>query len=94
MDALIIALIQEVKKQNLSYLNMGMAAMSGIEDPKGFSEWAIKFAYEKLPQFKHYQGLYEFKDKFSPKWSPKYMIYENHYDLASLPLVINKITKR
>ncbi|TDQ80190.1 phosphatidylglycerol lysyltransferase domain-containing protein [Sphingobacterium yanglingense] len=94
MDALIVALIGEVKKQNLRYLNMGMAAMSGIENPKGFPEWAIKFAYEKLPQFKHYQGLYEFKDKFSPVWTAKYMIYENHYDLASLPMVISKITKR
>lgn len=94
MDALIIALIEEGKKQHKTQLNMGMAAMSGIQKPVGFPEWAIKFAYQKLPQFKHYQGLYEFKDKFAPTWSPKYMIYENHYDLASLPVVIIKITKQ
>lgn len=93
MDALIIALIAELKADNKHYLNMGMAAMSGIDKPQGFPEWAMKFAYERLRQFRHYQGLYDFKDKFGPQWETKYLIYENHYDLASLPLILSKIMK-
>lgn len=93
MDALIVALIEELKMKNIHYLNMGMAAMSGIERPNDLPEWTIKFAYEKLKQFKHYQGLYEFKDKFSPKWTAKYMLYDSYYDLTSLPIVLARITK-
>ncbi len=93
MDALIVALISELQKQDKQYLNMGIAAMSGIDKPQGLPEWAIKFAYERLRQFRHYQGLYDFKDKFGPQWETKYLIYENHYDLASLPIILMKIMK-
>ncbi|MEJ5054104.1 phosphatidylglycerol lysyltransferase domain-containing protein [Sphingobacterium sp. MYb382] len=93
MDALIIALMDELRNQDKTSLNMGLAAMAGIDRPSGFPEWTMKFAYERLRQFRHYQGLFEFKDKFNPDWQTKYLIYENHYDLASLPLVLSKIMK-
>ena len=93
MDALIIALIDVLKLEGKTSLNMGLAAMAGIDRPNGFPEWTMKFAYERLRQFRHYHGLYEFKDKFNPEWQTRYLIYENHYDLASLPLVLSKIMK-
>ncbi|WP_437918784.1 phosphatidylglycerol lysyltransferase domain-containing protein [Sphingobacterium sp. LRF_L2] len=93
MDALIVAIIAELQLSEKQYLNMGMAAMSGIDKPQGLPEWVMKFAYERLRQFRHYQGLYDFKDKFGPQWETKYLIYENHYDLASLPLILSKIMK-
>ncbi|MDB5013044.1 MAG: hypothetical protein JWQ25_1246, partial [Daejeonella sp.] len=67
--------------------------LSGIEVGKDLPEKTIKFAYEKLQQFKHYQGLRDFKDKFNPSWQNKYLIYENHYDLISLPTALNKAMK-
>jgi phosphatidylglycerol lysyltransferase len=93
MDALIIALIAQLKEQGLSALNMGVAPMSGIDQPKDFPEWTVKFAYEKLQQFRHYHGLRDFKDKFNPTWVNKYLVYENHYDLISLPMALGKVMK-
>lgn len=93
MDALIIALISQLKEQGLSALNMGVAPMSGIDQPKDFPEWTVKFAYEKLQQFRHYHGLRDFKDKFNPTWVNKYLVYENHYDLISLPMALGKVMK-
>lgn len=93
MDALIIALISHLKEQGLSALNMGVAPMSGIDQPKDFPEWTVKFAYEKLQQFRHYHGLRDFKDKFNPTWVNKYLVYENHYDLISLPMALGKVMK-
>lgn len=93
MDALIVQLIQQLKEAGKTHLNMGMASMSGIDKPKDLPEWTVKFAYEKLRQFRQHQGLYEFKDKFNPAWHKKYLVYQNHYDLITIPLVISKIMK-
>lgn len=92
-DALIIALINYCRSQNIKYLNLGLAPLSGIEEARDLPEKTLKFAYEKLQQFRHYRGLRDFKEKFSPLWSNKYLIYENHYDLISLPKALNKVMK-
>jgi phosphatidylglycerol lysyltransferase len=92
-DALLIALIGYCRSKNIKYLNLGLAPLSGIEEGRDFPEKTLKFAYEKLQQFGHYRGLRDFKEKFTPMWSNKYLIYENHYDLISLPKALNKVMK-
>ncbi|WP_428329509.1 phosphatidylglycerol lysyltransferase domain-containing protein [Mucilaginibacter sp.] len=92
-DALIVALINYCKLNNYKYLNLGLAPLSGIDQAKDLPEKTLKFAYEKLQQFRHYRGLRDFKEKFLPAWQNKYLIYENHYDLISLPNVLNKVMK-
>jgi len=92
-DALIISLIEYCKVNNYKYLNLGLAPLSGIEQAKDLPEKTLKFAYEKLQQFRHYRGLRDFKEKFLPDWQNKYLIYENHYDLISLPNVLSKVMK-
>ncbi len=92
-DALIIALIGYCKANQYKYLNLGLAPLSGIDQAKDLPEKTLKFAYEKLQQFRHYRGLRDFKEKFLPVWQNKYLIYENHYDLISLPNALNKVMK-
>lgn len=92
-DALIIALIDYCGSKNIKFLNLGLAPLSGIEEARDLPEKTLKFAYEKLQQFRHYRGLRDFKEKFSPLWSNKYLIYENHFDLINLPRALNKVMK-
>ncbi len=93
MDVLIIELINYCKQHGYEYLNLGLAPMSGIDKARDLPERTIKFAYEKIQQFRHYKGLRDFKEKFDPEWQNKYLIYENHYDLLQLPGAISKIMK-
>lgn len=92
-DALIVALIEYCKSQNYRYLNLGLAPLSGIDQGKDLPEKTLKFVYEKLQQFRHYRGLRDFKEKFGPVWHNKYLIYQHHYDLISLPKALNKVMK-
>ena len=92
-DALIIALIDYCKLNNYKSLNLGLAPLSGIDQAKDLPEKTLKFAYERLQQFRHYRGLRDFKEKFLPAWQNKFLIYESHYDLISLPNVLNKVMK-
>lgn len=93
MDCLIVALIEHAKKHGFQTLNMGLAPFSGIGKPEDIPQRTIKFAYEKLQQFKHYKGLRDFKDKFEPQWQTKYLIYNNDYDLLHIPLALNKVMR-
>ena len=67
--------------------------MSGIDDPHTFPEKTMKFAYEKIRSFSHFKGSRNFKDKFSPAWYNKYLIYSQDYDLGQVPAALSKVIK-
>jgi phosphatidylglycerol lysyltransferase len=93
MDALIIALIQHAKEQELQFLNLGLVPMSGIQQPQNTAEQVVKFAYEKIKAFRHYHGLREFKEKYATEWSNKYLVYDHDFDLIQLPVALSKVMK-
>ncbi|WP_243348560.1 phosphatidylglycerol lysyltransferase domain-containing protein [Parabacteroides sp. FAFU027] len=93
MDFILIELFKYVKSQQLRYVNLGFAPLSGIESPQNITEESMKFAYEKVRTFSHYKGLRDYKEKFSPVWYNKYLIYDHDYDLLQVPAVLSKVIK-
>lgn len=91
MDALIISLIQYGKEKNYQWLNLGLVPLSGITEPYSTAERVVKFAYEKIKRFQHYQGLRDFKEKYATQWLNKYLVYENDFDLVQLPSALSKV---
>ncbi|MBZ5858454.1 phosphatidylglycerol lysyltransferase domain-containing protein [Flavihumibacter profundi] len=91
MDALLLKLAEYGKEKGLSYLNLGLVPMSGITQPENTAERVVKYAYEKIKRFRHYQGLREFKEKYATEWVNKYLVYENDFDLVQLPAALNKV---
>lgn len=93
MDHLTIEMFNYFKSQGIRYANLGFAPMSGVSDPRNFPERSMKFAYEKIRSFAHYKGMREYKDKFNPVWSDKFLIYSNDYDLLQIPAALKKVIK-
>jgi len=93
IDFLLIELFNYLRSQNYSYINLGFAPISGLNDPHTFPERSMKFAYEKIKTFSHYKGLREYKEKFEPAWYNKYLIYQDDYDLFRAPGVLSKVIK-
>jgi phosphatidylglycerol lysyltransferase len=93
MDALIIELINYAKEKGYTYLNLGLAPMSGLEEADTTIEKLMKYAYEKIRRFQHYRGLRSFKEKYASQWLNKYLVYENDFDLIQLPAALNKAMK-
>jgi phosphatidylglycerol lysyltransferase len=90
MDALIIELINWGKRQEKKSLNLGLAPMSGLEHSTQTLERLMRYAYEKIRRFRHYQGLRSFKEKYASQWLNKYLVYENDFDLLRLPAALKK----
>jgi len=93
IDFIMVALFTYAKAEGFSSLNLGFAPLSGLITPHNFPERSIKFAYEKIRSFSHYKGLRAAKEKFSPVWYNKYLIYDHDYDLLQIPNVLSKVIK-
>ncbi len=93
IDFLLIELFNYLKSQGITFVNIGFAPLSGMDDPHTFPERSMKFAYEKIKSFSHYKGLREYKEKFEPVWYNKYLIYEHDYDLLQVPNVLANVIK-
>jgi len=92
-DYLMVELIFYAKAHGFKAVNMGFAPLSGIDKVKDIPEFSIRFAYEKISSFSHYRGLREFKEKFLPEWSNRYLVFDSNYDLFSLPVVLAGVFK-
>lgn len=93
IDFILVELFKYLKDTGCTSVNIGFAPLSGLDDPKNLTERSMKFAYEKIRSFSHYKGLRDAKDKFSPVWHNKYLVYDQDYDLIQVPAVLGKVIK-
>ncbi|HEX9091462.1 MAG TPA: phosphatidylglycerol lysyltransferase domain-containing protein, partial [Anaerolineales bacterium] len=86
MDFLFVSLFGWAKEQGYATFNMGLSGLAGIgENPSDPTiERALHYVYEHVNQFYNFKGLHEFKAKFDPTWSPRYLVYPS---VTSLPAV-------
>lgn len=87
MDFLFISMLEHFKAQGYNGFNLGLSALSGVgETPKSPRlEKALRYLYGHLNRFYNFKGLHGFKEKFRPRWEPRYLIYPS---LAALPDVV------
>ncbi len=86
MDFLFVSLFDWARQAGLKTFNLGLSALSGVgEGPQDPAiERALHYIYEHVNQFYNFKGLHDYKEKFHPAWSPRYLVYPS---VASLPLV-------
>ncbi|MGE6354975.1 phosphatidylglycerol lysyltransferase domain-containing protein [Flavobacterium sp. NPDC079362] len=93
IDFMMVALFDYLKSKDIIYADLGLAPMSGIENPQTIQEKSMKYAYEKVKSFSHYKGLRDFKDKFSTSWHNQYIVFTDDYDLIQIPRILTKVIK-
>lgn len=87
MDFLFVSLMQHCQAQGYDSFNLGLVALSGVgEMPSAPGlEKGMRYLYEHLNSIYNFQGLRAYKDKFHPRWEPRYFVYPH---LADLPAVV------
>ncbi|OXG04136.1 phosphatidylglycerol lysyltransferase [Flavobacterium araucananum] len=93
IDFMMVALFNYLKSKGIASVDLGLAPLSGIENPQTLQEKSMKYAYEKVKSFSHYKGLRDFKDKFSPSWHNQYIVFTDDYDLIQIPSILAKVIK-
>ena len=86
MEFLFVALFEWARKSGYTTFNLGLSALAGVGERSEDAalEHAMHYIYQHVDQFYDFQGLHQFKAKFHPEWSPRYLVYPG---AASLPAV-------
>ncbi len=86
MEFLFVRLFEWARAQGYARFNLGLSALSGVgeqaDDPA--VERALHYFFEHVNQFYNFKGLYAFKDKYHPEWSPRYLLYPNATHLPGI----------
>jgi phosphatidylglycerol lysyltransferase len=87
MEFLFVKMLQWAKEQGYETFSLGLSAIVGVgEKPSDpHVEQALHTIAEYVSRFYHFKGLHNFKEKFHPRWEPRYLIYPGP---GSLPLVL------
>ena len=84
MDFLFVSLFEWARTRGYATFNLGLSSLTGVGEHTGdpLFERALHYIYEHVNQFYNFKGLHQFKVKFHPHWSPRYLVYPS---VASLP---------
>jgi len=92
MEFLFISLMKWAKENGYSTFSLGMSAIVGVgekpEDPR--IEQILHTVAKFGTPLVNFKGLHNFKEKFHPKWEPRYLVYPG---AASLPLVLATLVR-
>jgi phosphatidylglycerol lysyltransferase len=75
MEYLFIEMMLWGHSQGFRWFNLGMAPLSGMETREAAPLWQKlgNWVARHGEHFYNFQGLRQYKDKFDPVWSPKYL---------------------
>ena len=91
MDFLFTEILLWSQTHGLVSLDLGMAPLAGLaEDTKYASLFARigRLVHERGEQFYGFKGLRAFKDKFNPRWEPRYIAAPGAW---TLPIVLAEV---
>jgi phosphatidylglycerol lysyltransferase len=87
MDFLFISLLQHFKECGYDSFNFGLSALVGVGgNPESRRlEKVLHYLYEHLNRFYNFKGLHAYREKFRPRWEPRYLVYPS---ITGLPDVV------
>ena len=100
MDYLFVKLLLHFKEEGVTFFDLGMAPLSnvGTEKHSFLQEKVAYLIYAFTNRFYSFSGLRQYKQKFNPIWSPRYVAYPCDtwliLDMLAIYRVDNRKVKR
>jgi len=90
MDFLFTEILLWAQSEGMRTFDLGMAPLAGLAEEKYASLFARigRLVHERGEQFYGFQGLRAFKDKFAPRWEPRYLAAPGAW---TLPIVLAEV---
>lgn len=91
MDFLFTEILLWAQAHGLRTFDLGMAPLAGLAEEKKYASLFARIGrlvHERGEQFYGFQGLRSFKDKFGPRWEPRYIAAPGSW---TLPIVLAEV---
>ncbi len=77
IDTLIVACLLDYRERGITEVSLGNAPLANLDQREmdSLEEKAVRLLYERFDQYYGYRSLFEFKNKFHPQWSGRYLAY-------------------
>lgn len=89
MELLFVAMIERFREEGLEGMSLGLAPLANIEGDSA-TELVLGAVKSMGGRAFNFAGLFEFKDKWRPRWEPRYLGYRS---AAELPLVAAAVVR-
>lgn len=88
MDYLFVGLIERFRAAGYAGMNLGLAPLSGAGTGSSLADRVIKTLYQHGGAAFNFAGLRAFKQKWQPRWEPRYLAYLAETDLPKAALAV------
>jgi len=92
MEFLFASMLGWAKEKGYETFSLGLSALVGVgekpDDPR--MEQTLRTISDYVSRFYNFKGLHTFKDKFHPRWEPRYLVYPT---AGSLPQVLSTLLR-
>lgn len=94
MDFLFVSLLEWARAQGYDTFSLGLSPLSGVGQQTGDPavERLLGRIYENANRFYSFKGLHQYKEKFGPVWSPRYLAYRGAAQLPAIGLAVVRAT--
>jgi phosphatidylglycerol lysyltransferase len=82
MDFLFVSLFLRAREQGYARFNLGMAPLASVGEHRGAHarERLARVLFQRGEQWYNFRGLRAYKEKFGPRWVPRYMAYQDAWE--------------
>lgn len=86
MDYLLCAIMLWGKQEGYAHFNLGMAPLSGLSGHSLGPMWGRfgNFLYTHAETYYNFKGLRKYKEKFDPRWEPRFLVSPGGFALPSI----------
>jgi phosphatidylglycerol lysyltransferase len=86
MDFLFAEMLKHFQQEGYDSFNFSLSPLAGVgESPDSQRvEKGLNYFFEHLNQFYNFKGLHQFKEKFRPRWEPRYLVFPSRRMLPDI----------
>jgi|GEM_PF-1211654 len=94
MHFLLMQTISFAAEQGITRFNLGLAPLSKLEEQedKNLNERLLAVVKQLGSRYYSFAGLEQFKGKFSPTWSPRYITYQSNAYLLNIGAALTSVS--
>ena len=74
MEQLYVAVLEQAAREGATGVDLGLAPFSGLTGQPGVPAKMMQLLYDRGGVLLNYSGLRAFKDQWSPRWEPRYLV--------------------